>query len=244
MSGFRCLALEAGVATASVAACNGGERCETLLPNDGKAAAALFQAIDETLAMVSLGLEDLDCIAFGRGPGSFTGLRVAAAAAQGLGLGMNRKLCAVSSLAALAQDAVDHGGGEQRLGDEPADRGDGRGGALREAWVAPCLSAGRAGAFMGWYRVGEDGLVSSAGPDRLASGEDCRAPGNERFVAAGELWAQSSALRSAHGGRILRVVEEALPRARSVLRLARREHSQGRLVSPKDAQPVYLRSVV
>lgn len=229
MREFRCLALETGVPTPSVAACNGDEQYELLLPDGRKAAAALFEAIDEVLERVQLTLASLDCIAFGRGPGSFTGLRVASAAAQGLGMGTGVKLCAVSSLAALAQDALDHGG----LGKE-----------LQRSWVAPCLSAGREQVYMGWYRTGESGLVAAAAEDWLASVEDCRVPGDERFVAAGGLWRQSSALQSGHAQRIVEVVEGAVPRARAVLRLAKREYSEGRLVSPIKAQPVYLRSAV
>ena len=229
MREFRCLALETGAPTPSVAACNGDEHHELLLPEGRKAASALFDTIDEVLARAQLTLASLDCIAFGRGPGSFTGLRVASAAAQGLGMGINVKLCAVSSLAALAQDALDHGG----LGKE-----------LQRSWVAPCLSAGREQVYMGWYRTVESGLVAAGAEDWLASVENCRLPGNERFVAAGGLWRQSSALQSAHARRIVEVVEGAVPRARAVLRLAEREYSEGRLVSPKEAQPVYLRSAV
>ena len=229
MRAFRCLALETGVPTPTVAACNGDEHYELLLPDGGKAAAALFETLDEVLARAKLTLASLDCIAFGRGPGSFTGLRVASAAAQGLGMGINVKLCAVSSLAALAQDALDHGG----LGKE-----------LQKSWVAPCLSAGREQVYMGWYRTAESGLVAAEAEDWLAPAEACRVPGDERFVAAGAPWGQFPALQSGHGQRIVGVLEGAVPRARAVLRLARREHSEGRLVSPIQAQPVYLRSAV
>ena len=229
MSGFRCLALETGVATPSVAACDGNKQSELLLPGGRQAAAALFETIDEVLLRVGLTLDDLDCIAFGRGPGSFTGLRVAAAAAQGLGMGMNVKLCAVSSLAALAQDALDHRGLEKKL---PG------------AWVAPCLSAGREQVYMGWYRTQESGLVSARKEDWLACVEDCCVPGSERFVAAGSAWTQFPGLQSGHARRIDELLDGAVPRARAVLRLAEREYSEGRLVSLRDAQPVYLRSAV
>ena len=229
MTGFRCLALEAGVPESSVAACNGERQCELMLPSGREQAAALFETIDEALADVDLSLAKLDCIAFGRGPGAFTGLRVAVAAAQGLGVGMDLKLCAVSSLAALAQDALDRSGGP---------------GHPECQWLAPCLSAGRDQVYVGWYRVGESGLVLGGAEDWLAPVGACRIPGKDPFIAAGKAWMQFPAMHREHEARIVSMDEGAAPRARFVLRLAYREYTQGRLISPQDARPVYLSSAV
>ena len=166
MSGFRCLALETGVRPSSVAACNGEREFEALVPEGAKIAATLYGTIDEVLGEVDLALEDLDCIAFGRGPGAFTGLRVAAAAAQGLATGLGIRVCAVSSLAALAQDAT-WGGGRPALREAGDGLPPGDDCAPAGTWVAPALPAGRGEVFLGWYRIGESGLVS-AGAERLA----------------------------------------------------------------------------
>lgn len=230
MNGFRCLALETGVPESSVAACNGERQCELMLPSGRQQAAALFETIDEALAKVDLSLSKLDCIAFGRGPGTFTGLRVAAAAAQGLGVGMDLKLCAVSSLAALAQDALDRSGL-----------------AVHEQqgqWLAPCLSAGRDQVYLGWYRAGESGLVLGGAEDWLAPVVACRVPGEDPFIAAGKAWMQYPVMHTEHESRIVSMEEGAMPRARSVLRLASREYTEGRLIEPQEACPVYLRSAV
>ena len=229
MTGFRCLALETGVPESSVAACNGERQCELMLPSGRQQAAALFETIDQALANVDLTLAKLDCIAFGRGPGAFTGLRVAVAAAQGLGLGLDLKLCAVSSLAALAQEALDRSAIS---------------GHREGQWLAPCLSAGREQVYMGWYRIGESGLVLGGAEDWLAPVGACRIPGKESFIAAGKAWMQFPAMRLAHERRMVSVDEGAAPRARSVLRLAYREYTEGRLISPEVARPVYLRSAV
>lgn len=242
MTGFRCLAMETGVSSPSVAACNGERQCELWLPGDRKVAAALFETIDRALAEVELALEDLDCIAFGRGPGAFTGLRIAAAAAQGLGAGLGVELCTVSSLAAMAQDALER--------TPPAETNDRESRAAGEdalpggAWIAPGLPAGRAEVYMGWYKSESNGLVSPGAEDWLASEGSCRLPGTERFIAAGSIWSEREGMQAESGARIDRLEGRALPRAGAVLRLARRDYAQGRVVAPERAQPVYLRKAV
>jgi len=224
MSGFRCLALETGVRPPSVAACNGERYFETHLPEGTNIAAALFGTIDEVLDEVGILLENLDCIAFGRGPGAFTGLRVAGAAAQGLATGLGIHLCAVSSLAALAQDACDR--------------------APAGTWIAPALPAGRELVYLGWYRIAESGLVSAEADDRLAPAARSRVPGTERFVAAGKVWSEDEALQAANASRMAAVADSAAPCARAVLRLAKQEYAEGRLLRPENARPVYLRDAL
>lgn len=224
MSDFRCLALETGVRPPSIAACNGDRHFETHLPEGTRIAVALYETIDKVMGEVDLSLEDLDCIAFGRGPGAFTGLRVAAAAAQGLATGLGIRLCAVSSLAALAQNARDR--------------------APKGAWIAPALPAGREQVYLGWYRIAESGLVSAETEDQLAPASRSRLPGTVCFVAAGKVWADDKALQAANASRITEVVDSAAPGARAVLRLAKQEYFEGRLLSPEDARPVYLRGAL
>lgn len=249
MSGFRCLALETGVRPPSVAACNGDRHFEAVLPSGRKVAAALFDTIDEVLDKVCLSLENLDCIAFGRGPGAFTGLRVAAGAAQGLGTGLGIELCAVSSLAALAQDAYERAGTSREPG-RPALAEAGGGLPPKEArapagtWIAPALPAGREEVYLGWYQADSSGLVSPRAEDWLASATAGRVPGSESFLAAGSGWNQSPALQAEHSSRVLGRQEDAFPRARAILRLAYREYTEDRLIGPEEAQPVYLRDAV
>ena len=62
----------------------------------------IMPMIDEIVKMTELDLKDIDYIACSQGPGSFTGLRIGAATAKGLALGLNKKIVPVPTLDALA----------------------------------------------------------------------------------------------------------------------------------------------
>ena len=72
----------------------------------------LLPLVTEQLALASIALRDLDAVAFGRGPGAFTGLRSACSVAQGLALGIDCPVLSIDSLALVADDAREHQGGE------------------------------------------------------------------------------------------------------------------------------------
>ncbi len=97
------LAIETSCEEASVALWIKGECIEQHLPRGGNThSASLLPAIHRLLAEAGLGLQALDAIAFGCGPGAFTGVRLACGVAQGLALGVDLPVAAISSLQALA----------------------------------------------------------------------------------------------------------------------------------------------
>src|SRR4051794_41930640 len=70
-----------------------------------KASAAFLPSLLGMLEQAGIGVADLDAIAFGRGPGAFTGLRVACAVAQGLAFGAGKPVLPIDTLLAIAEDA-------------------------------------------------------------------------------------------------------------------------------------------
>ncbi|MBI4936794.1 MAG: tRNA (adenosine(37)-N6)-threonylcarbamoyltransferase complex dimerization subunit type 1 TsaB [Nitrosomonadales bacterium] len=100
---MRVLALETSTEYCSVALWQDGgctSRCELV---GQKHSEVLIGMVDGLLRETGMKLAQLDGIAFGTGPGSFTGLRIACGAAQGLALGAGQPVVGISTLLALAQ---------------------------------------------------------------------------------------------------------------------------------------------
>ena len=177
----------------------------------------------ELLEETGTALNELDCIAFGAGPGSFTGVRVAVALAQGLGYARNLPLCPVSTLAALAAGALQ---------------------ATAADTVACCLDARMGEVYFGVYRRDPEEGVRALAADALLNPDAVRLPGESTFLAVGPGWTVHPQLAERLGARLAGVEPEQLPSAADVARLARPRFLAGRVVSPAEALPNYLRDRV
>lgn len=184
---------------------------------------AVFQWVQELLAETGTSLSELDCIAFGAGPGSFTGVRVAVALAQGLGYARGLPLCPVSTLAALAAGA---------LRNSVADA------------AACCLDARLGEVYFGAYRRDPEQGVVALADDVLLKPEDVSLPDTCSFLAVGAGWATYPQITARLESRILGYVTDCLPSAADVARLARPRFMQGGLVLSAAARPNYLRERV
>ena len=170
---------------------------------------------------------DLDAIAFGCGPGSFTGVRIAAGIAQGVALGLDLPVIPVSTLAALAHDAL-------TLDEDEAD-------------VAyPCIDARMNEVYWGVY-----GRENAGGVELLVSERVCAAADvplgtiGKSAVATGSGWGTYADILSRRVGNALKsIMAEKYPRAASVARLAARDYRNGRTCPAELAQPSYLRDKV
>jgi tRNA threonylcarbamoyladenosine biosynthesis protein TsaB len=102
---MKLLAFDTATESMALAARGPAGRVALVAPGGAAASATLLPQIAALLARAGLAMTDLDAIAFGCGPGGFTGLRTSCAVAQGLGFGLNKPLLPIDSLLIVAEDA-------------------------------------------------------------------------------------------------------------------------------------------
>jgi tRNA threonylcarbamoyladenosine biosynthesis protein TsaB len=188
-----------------------------------QASAALIPALEALLRDAGLGFADLDAIVFGRGPGSFTGLRTACSVAQGLGFGAGVPLLPVDTLLAVAEDARQRHGCTRVL-------------ATLDARMNEVYAAGYAWQASAWTATAPDG-ASDAGPALLAPEAVALPPG---WTLAGNAFA-------VYGERMAAVAAAqvpARPTAEALLRLAPGLLAAGGAVDAAGALPLYVRNRV
>lgn len=176
----------------------------------------ILPMVQELLAGAGVAMPTLDAIAFGAGPGSFTGVRIAVSAAQGFGLAVGVPLVPVSSLAALAARALE---------DEAA-----------RVYVTQDARMGEV--YAGAYAREGDGGLRVLTADALVAPQRVRPEG--RWWLAGGGWARYPEMAPSDG------VDTGLrfPRAHEVAVLAVPRVVAGETLAPRDAEPVYLRRTV
>jgi len=179
----------------------------------------LLATTDELLAAAGIDLKNLDAIAFGRGPGSFTGLRVSVAVAQGLAAASGVPLLPVSSLLCLAERAWHEAPFERALVCVDAHMG--------EVYWALAERRG--------------GVVEIVGDERLSSPADVAPPGLAPWFAVGNGFAAHAEALAPLASAAAKVLPELLPAAAALLPKAKRDLEAGLVTRPEAALPVYLR---
>jgi tRNA threonylcarbamoyladenosine biosynthesis protein TsaB len=222
--GFNCIAIETATAYCSVAACV-DERAEIVRLVDHRASSRqLYQAVDEVFGRLGLTPAMLDCVAFGCGPGSFTGVRIAAAAAQGIAFAQSVPVCRVSTLAAMAGAARSIAGGLP---------------------VAVCVDARQAEVYLGMYGWDAAGQPVELQPDALLRPTELLLDRRHGpLLAVGNGWSAWPELQVRNKALLTGVLPELWPDALSILNIARRQFAEGQLVAPAEALPNYIRNQV
>jgi tRNA threonylcarbamoyladenosine biosynthesis protein TsaB len=208
------LALETSTRRLSAALWRDGETIERAEDTLNAGSALLLPWVHELLAEAGIGMNSLDGVAFGAGPGSFTGVRLACGVAQGLATGLDRPLVAVSTLAALALSSG-------------------------EAKVFACLDARMNEVYVGAYALAGDEVTEIARP-RVLPPDEMMLPAGDGWVACGDGYSVYGEILP----RPDRVRADVWPTAVAVARLAAHEFALGRGVDAEAAQPLYVRDKV
>ncbi len=225
---MKILAIETSTEYCSVALWQDGvvsERCELV---GQKHSEVLMGMLDALLQESGIRIREVDGIAFGKGPGSFTGVRIACGVTQGLALGAEVEVVGVCTLEALAEAsgkdkviaALDARMSEIYLA--AYEKRDGEWAVV----IAPCLcKAEDAPALIGegWFGVGSGFLVNSLTPTPLPGG---------------------GGLKARYGDQLIGVDEKAVPQALAIARIGARQFAKGAVVDAALALPLYLRDKV
>jgi len=184
----------------------------------------MLPMIDELLDKSGIDLKNLDGIAFGRGPGSFTGLRIGAGLAQGLAFGAGLSVAPVSTLAAVAQ-------GAKREKDVSA--------------VIAILDARMQEIYWATYQSDDQGLMHIVGKEVVCPPDQAPAPETGEWYVAGPGWsAYRSVLSDLLGNVTYESDGERMPDAQDIAVLGADLLNKGEDVARDKALPVYIRNQV
>jgi tRNA threonylcarbamoyladenosine biosynthesis protein TsaB len=216
---MRILALDASTEVCAVALGDGVDWLERSEVAGQRHSELLLPMIRAILAERGVSLEEIDGIAFGAGPGSFTGLRIACGVAQGLALGADLPVVGVSTLEAIAQTRRDQSGGDRIIAAIDA--------RMREVYVGAYeRDSGH------WREIIAPAVVS---PDAAP------VPDGGGWIAAGSGFAAYPSLRERYRAAISECDPLIAPGATAVGKLALPRFAAGTGVQAREAAPFYVR---
>lgn len=216
---MKILALDTSGEYCSIALLLGSEILTQEVLAEQRHSELMLPMVQQVLDEAGLSLAQLDGIAFGAGPGSFTGLRIACGVTQGLAFGADLPVVGICTLEALAQET----GGSRVITALDA--------RMREIYHAAYQKT-----MDGWQAVSEPSLclphgaplVSEYGWAGCGSGFDM----------------YSEALRNRYSGHVNHIVSGLRPGARAMVELAAPRFAEGLGIDPADAAPLYVRNKV
>lgn len=197
-----------------------GEALYTFDVNAGQShSQIILPQLQLLLAEAGLQLHDLQGIAFGAGPGSFTGVRIAAGVVQGLALGANLPILPVCTLEALAETS-----GLER--------------------VVACLDARMGEIYHAVYDKTAHGWCVQV-PPSVCKPEAAPAFAGQDYVGVGSGWqTYSTQLSALYSSQITATQPEALPTATAILQIAKSVFAAGKGLPAIEANPIYIRNRV
>jgi len=178
--------------------------------------------LDEVLADAKCTLADIDVVAFGRGPGSFTGVRIGVGVAQGIAFARQLPVVAVSTMAAVAQIAIDN---------HAATR------------IAVAMDA-RMGEVYAGHFVEQNGLAKALDQERVCPPDSFHPADKSEWFAAGTGWDEYHTILNQNFTQQISEKHALLPTATAIAKLAADYAKNGQTIAADQAVPVYLRDNV
>jgi tRNA threonylcarbamoyladenosine biosynthesis protein TsaB len=216
------LALDTATEACSVALLSGDTLIDASELAPRKQAERVLPMAEHLLAEAGLSRAQIDGVAVGRGPGAFTGVRLAVSVAQGLAFALDLPVVTVSSLAALAMEA-------------PAD----------ESATLAVIDARMGEVYVAGFRRADTGLVVALDDERVIRAEDLVLPSAAAWNVVGTGWGvYEQALRARLPAPPRLAEAQRYPQARHVARLAAPCFASGDTLTAEQALPVYLRNKV
>jgi len=183
-------------------------------------AGLILPMINELMQEAGCSLSQLDALAFACGPGSFTGIRIAASVIQGLAFSADLPVIPISTLVTVAQGVY-------------------RNHQSKAVWVV--MDARMNQVYQTVCRVSDLGLMSTVTDETLSDPDSLTAPEQPGLVGAGHGWDRYADVLPSLAGETF---PDSLPDARDVVSLAAYEFEQGNTKPPELALPIYLRDNV
>jgi tRNA threonylcarbamoyladenosine biosynthesis protein TsaB len=219
---MRVLAIDSSTEALSIALRNGRETIERGLDTARGHAEQILSLIDAVLGEAGVGLSQLDGIAAGVGPGSFTGVRISVAVAQGLSFGAGVPVVPVTSLEALAFPMIDTG----------TDR------------VIACLDARMGEVYWGCFAADPARGLHALGSLQVTAAARVRLPSADRYRGVGRGFSAYPELAALPGVELDARSGAALPNAADMASLGALRLAAGEGLDPADLKPEYVRDKV
>lgn len=220
----RILAVDTATEACSVALLCDGEIISRFAISPREHTQKVLPMVEDVLAEAGIALNQLDALAFGRGPGSFTGVRIGVGVAQGLALGADLPMIGVSSLMTLAQGAFRTSG---------------------QSNVLAAIDARMSEIYCAQYRRNETGIWQGEETEAVLLPDDFEAKFScleGAWGSAGTGWGSYPKLLAEHA--FISDSKLTLPDAQDMLPIANQLWLAGKVLAVEDVEPTYLRNEV
>jgi tRNA threonylcarbamoyladenosine biosynthesis protein TsaB len=225
---LKLLAVDTSTEACSAALCIDGDIKQRYELAPREHSRLILGMIDDLLREADITAKDIDVLAFGRGPGSFMGVRIAAGVVQGISFAHSIPVVPVSTLAAISSIAIEQTGVDKVLAVIDA--------RMKEVYW---------GVYTNECASDETSNLLLQGKEHVTAPELVVVPDSGQWVSAGSGWAAyADVFKDKVDDRFISSLDNCFPSAEVIARLAVRDYNNGISVPAAEAVPVYLRDDV